>query len=193
MANPRETKPVVHTKKHIARLERERQQTRLILFSFIGIIVFVIGLIVYGYLDINYFQAKRTVAKVGSVSITVGEWQTRVRMEQSRLNNLLALYQQYQNAFGMDLSSQIGSVNSELGNPTTLGQTVLDQVINEELIRQEAAKRGITASPSEIDQSIQAQYIYFPNGSPTPTITPTSLTFPPLSPEPLKSVTLTPP
>jgi hypothetical protein len=62
MANPRENKPVIHTKKHIARLERERFQTRLILFSFIGILVIIVGLVVYGYLDIKYFQALRPVA-----------------------------------------------------------------------------------------------------------------------------------
>ncbi len=79
MANPRENKPVLHTKKHIARLERERLQTRLILFSFIGVLVIVVGLVVYGYLDVKYFQALQPVAKVGNVSIPIGEWQARVR------------------------------------------------------------------------------------------------------------------
>ncbi len=32
MANPREEKPVLHTKKHLARLERERRQTNIILY-----------------------------------------------------------------------------------------------------------------------------------------------------------------
>ncbi len=53
MAKPRDEKPVIHTKKHIARLERERQQTRLVLFSFIGIMVAVVFLIVYGYVYIK--------------------------------------------------------------------------------------------------------------------------------------------
>ncbi len=43
-----------------------------------------------------------------------------------------------------------------------MGQTVLDQMIDEELIRQEAAKRGITASKAEVDQAIQASYQYYP-------------------------------
>jgi peptidyl-prolyl cis-trans isomerase D len=192
MANPREGKPVLHTRKHIARLERERQQTRLILFSFIGVLVVVIGLIVYGYLDIHYFQSRRAVAQVGGVSITVGDWQTRVRMERSRLINQISLYQQYTSMFGMDLSSQTASLTNELNTPTTLGQTVLDQMIDEELVRQEAAKRGIRASTAEVDQEIQSSYQYFPNGSPTPTVTPTSVTLPTLSAETLKLVTVTP-
>jgi parvulin-like peptidyl-prolyl isomerase len=192
MANPRENKPVIHTKKHIARLERERFQTRLILFSFIGILVIIVGLVVYGYLDIKYFQALRPVAKVSNVSIPVGEWQARVRMERSRLISQLQLYQQYSQYFGMDLSSQEQQISAQLNDPTTLGQTVLDQMIDEELIRQEAAKRGITASKEEVDQAIQAAYQFYPNGTPTPTITPTPVELPTLSPETLALVTITP-
>ena len=43
MPNPREEKPVLHTKKHLARLERERRQTNIILFTFIGLLVIVAG------------------------------------------------------------------------------------------------------------------------------------------------------
>lgn len=192
MAKPREKQPVIHTKKHIARLERERQQTRLILFSFIGIVVIVIGLLGYGYLDVHYLQARRAVAKVGNVSITVGEWQARVRMYRTQLINQLSMYQQYSQYFGMDTSSQTQQITSQLSDSTTVGQTVLDQLIDEELVRQEAAKRGITASQQEVDDAIHASYRYFPNGSPTPTITPTSITFPTLSPETLALVTITP-
>ena len=51
-------------------------------------------------------QFRRPVAKIGDVSIPVGEWQARVRMERTRLINQLAMYQQYSQYFGMDLSSQ---------------------------------------------------------------------------------------
>ncbi len=54
MAKPRENKPVQHTKKHIARLERERRQTRMILGGFIAIIIFAVGMLVYGYVDQHY-------------------------------------------------------------------------------------------------------------------------------------------
>ncbi len=192
MANPPDNKPVLHTKKHIARLERERFQTRLILYSFIGVLVIVAGLIIYGYLDIKYFQQLRPVAKVGNVNIPVGTWEARVKMERTRLVNQLTLYQQYAQYFGMDLSSQEQQIMSQLNAPTTLGQSVIDQMIDEELVREEAAKRGITASPQEVQDAIQASYQFFPNGSPTPTITPTSVSFPTLSPETLALVTLTP-
>ena len=57
-------KPVLH-KKHVARLQREEQQSRIILYAFIGIVVAVLLLLAYGYYDINYLQRQRPVAKVG--------------------------------------------------------------------------------------------------------------------------------
>ncbi len=192
MANRRDNKPVLHTRKHTARLERERTQTRIILFSFIGILVIAAGLIVYGYLDQNYFQSRRAVAKVNGVSITVGEWQARVRLQRTQLINQLQLYNQYTTYFGMDLSSQMQQIQQQLNDPTTLGQSVLDQMIDEELVRQEAKKRGITVSPQEVEKAIEASFSYYPNGTPTPTITPTPVSSPTLSPETLALVTLTP-
>jgi peptidyl-prolyl cis-trans isomerase D len=192
MANPREEKPVLHTKKHLARLERERRQTNIILFSFIGILVIVVGLIGYSILYNTYLQGHQAVAKIGNTTITVNEWQARYLLQSKNLQNQYAMYQQYSQYFGMDFSQQEQQIQSQLSNPTTLGQSVLDQMIDEELVRQEAAKRGITASKAEVDDAIQAAFGYYPNGSPTPTITPTDVTLPTLSPLTLNFVTLTP-
>ena len=166
MPNPREEKPVLHTKKHLARLERERRQTNIILFTFIGLLVIVAGLIGYAVLYSTYLQARQPVAKVGNVNVTVSEWQARVRLQTQNLQNQYAMYQQYGQMFGMDYSQQEQQIQDQLNDPTSLGQSVLDQLTDEELICQEAAKLGITVSKSEVDPSIQGNYNFYPNGSP---------------------------
>ncbi|HEX2696784.1 MAG TPA: peptidylprolyl isomerase [Anaerolineales bacterium] len=193
MANPRESRPVLHTKKHTARLERERQQTRWIFISFIAILVAVVGLIAYGLAYPKYIQPNLTIAKVEGVSIKAGPWQVRVKFAREQLISQYQTYQQYQ-AYGLDVSSQLNSIAVQLSDATGLGQKVLDQMIDEEVIRQEAAKRGITVSRQEVDNAIQAAFDYFPSGTPTPTITPTAVTvvYPTLSAETLKLVTITP-
>ena len=154
MANEQGKKPVVHTKKHIARLERERRQSRLILYIFIGILATVIGLLVYGYLDLNYFQLRRPLATVGGKNILVGEFESRVRLQRQQL-----LYQynqmQYYQMVGLDVTSQIQQIETSLNDTQTMGQNVLDQLIEEEVIRQEAAKRGITVTEEELDHAIR--------------------------------------
>ena len=171
MPNEQEHKHVVHTKKHIARLERERQQTRLIMYLFIGIVVAVVGLLAYGYLDVNYFQLNKPVATVNGVEISAADFESRVRIQRSQL---LQNYQQYvQFSQFMDTTQQLQQIQYYLDTPNVIGQGVIDQLVNEEVVRQEAVKLGISVSPEELEQAIQGEFGYYPNGTSTPTTTPT--------------------
>ena len=173
--------PKVITKKHMARLERERRQTRIILGIAIAGIVIVLSLLGYGYLKLNVLQLREPVAEVNGVTITAGEWQERVRFQRAQLINIYNQYLLYQQNFGFDYSQQLTEIQSTLQDPQTVGQQVLDQMRDEIIIRQEAEKRGITVSPEEVDQLFEENFGFFPNGSPTPTITPTEFSFPTLT------------
>jgi len=176
--------PKIVTKKHIARLERERQQVRLIRAIAIGGIVLVVLLLGYGYLNLNYLQRREPVAEVNGEIITTGQWQERVQLQRISLLNQYNQALLYQN-FGLDTSQQQQQILFALQVPETLGQQVLDQMVDEELVRQEAEKRGITVSKEEIDEAVEAAYGFFPNGTPTPTITPTEFSLSTLSAEQL--------
>jgi hypothetical protein len=191
MPNDSGKKAVLH-KKHVARLQREKQQSRAILFTFIGILGAVALLLLYGYLDINYFQLQRPVAKVGGTEILVNQLQPRVRLQREQLLGQYNQYQQYQQLFGMDVQAQLTDLESQLNSPAVIGQAVLDQLINEQLIRLEAAKRGITISDAEMKEVEESAFGYFPNGSPTPSVTPTEVTLPEDPAEAFKIVTITP-
>ncbi len=184
-------KPVLH-KKHVARLQRERQQSRIILYTFIAIVAAVLLLLTYGILDINYFQLKKPVAKVGDVEIIAEEFEARVRMQRQQLLGQYSQFVQYQQLFGMDTTQQLQQIEAYLNNPEFLGQSILDQMINEELMRQEAAKRGITVSAEELNEFIQAEFRFFPNGTPTATVTPTEVVLPEPPAEAFEIVTITP-
>src|SRR5688500_2522567 len=173
--------PKVVTKKHIARLERERRQTNIIRGIAIGGILIVALLLGYGYLKLNVLQLREPVAEVNGVTISTGQWQERVQLQRVNLLNLYQTYQFYQQNFGMDTSQQLQQIQFTLQSPELLGQEVLDQMIDEILIRQEAEARGITVSDEEVEKAVQAAYDFFPNGTPTPTITPTEFSLPTLS------------
>lgn len=191
MPNEQGYKPVLH-KKHVARLQREQHQGRIILYTFFGILAVVVLLLVYGWLDIKYFQAQRPVAKVGDAEILLKDFEPRVRLQRQQLLSQFNLYSQYAQ-FGMDVNAQLQQIESNLNQPTLVGQTVLDQMINEELIRQEAAKRGITVDETELNEAVQGAFSYFPNGTPSPTTTPTQVTLPDAPAEAFTVVTKTPP
>lgn len=172
MTNDSGKKAVLH-KKHVARLQREKQQSRMILYAFVGILAFVVLLLGYGYLDANYFQLQRPVAKVGENEILVSQFQPRVRLQRQQLLAQYNQYAQYAELFGMDVQTQLTQIEAQLNAPTDIGQTVLDQLIDEQLIRLEAEKRGITITEAELEEAKQTAFGFYPNGSPTPTVTPT--------------------
>jgi len=191
MSNESGRKPVLH-KKHVARLQREQQQTRVVLYTFFGVLVIVLLLLLYGWLDIKFFQLNKPVAKVGDTEILLKDFEPRVKLQRQNLLSQYNQYEQYAQFFGMDVSSQLQQIQAQLDAPEQVGQTVLDFMINEELIRQEAAKRGITISEQEIDEAVRAGYEFYPDGTPTPTVTPTEVTQLDNPPEALALVTATP-
>jgi len=183
-------KPRVATKKHVARLERERQQValvRTVAIVMFGVIALLLG---YGYLDLNYLQLQKPVAEVNGHEITVKQWQERVQLERINLVNLYQRYQEFQQFYGMDVSQQIQDVEYYMQSPEALGQLVISRMTDELLIADEAEKRGITVSDDEVNMRIQEAYNFFPNGTPVPTITPTAFEYPTHTSEQL---TLVPP
>jgi peptidyl-prolyl cis-trans isomerase D len=178
-------KPKVLTQKHVARLERERRQVAIVRTVAIVMIGMVILLIGYGLFDNYYLQLQKPVAEINGEKITIKHFQERVQLQRVNLVNLYQRYQFFQQNFGMDVTQQIQEVQFYLQTPESLGQLVINQMTEEILIRQEAEKRGITASDAEVEKAIQEAYSFYPDGTPTPTITPTAFEYPTLTSEQL--------
>lgn len=174
----------------MARLERERRQINLIRGVAIAGVLIVVGLLAYGYLRLNVFSLREPVAEVNGETIRTGEWQERVKFQRAQMLNTYNQYVFFQQNFGMDYSQQLQEISFTLSAPEMVGQQVLDRMIEEVLIRQEAESRGITVSAAEVETSIRENFDFFPDGTPTPTVTPTDVSFPTLTSQQL---TLYPP
>ncbi len=191
----------VYNKKHIARAQRERMQRNWLIGGTIAVVVAVIGLVVYGYLQQTVLLKHKPVAVVNGESITVEKFQKRVRYTRSNLINQYQQYAQILQYFGNDPESpftqqyqtQMQQVAAQLGNPISVGQQTLDQMVDEVLMRQKAEEMGITVTDEEIERFIQEQFGYYANGeAPTPTAYPTPRPTSTLSPEQLALVTPVP-
>jgi peptidyl-prolyl cis-trans isomerase D len=174
-------KSQIVTKKHLARQQRERIQNRYILITSIAIIVIVIGLIGYGLIQQYILQPQQPVAKVANNVITTKQFQTYARYERLQYIQQYQQYQQFAQLFGSDQSSlsyiqqYLAQIQYQL-EPTNLGQSALDYLIANQIIQQEAGKRGITVTDAEIDKSLQDYFGYYPDG--TPTTQPTTIPVP---------------
>ncbi len=185
-------KQVPLSRRHVARLQRERFYIRLLTGIALGIIVAVILLLGYGILEQVYLQYNQPVAIVNGEKITTLQFQARVRIQRLILQDNIQRYQQLGQLFGVDVTSQIQPWQNLLNSPQELGRQVLEQLIEDALIRQEAKRLGITVSEAEIEQEIRAQFNFYPDGTPTPSPTATPFSTPTLSPETLALITLTP-
>lgn len=138
------------TKKERSRLERERRLNRLIIGGSVAIGLLIVVVLAYGYITEVVMKARQPVATVNGVPIETAEWQARVRAQ----------------AILEDASEQ---------DLVTLAGQVLDQMAREEIIRQEAQRRGISIPPEEIDRAIELFFGYdrdaAVNPEPTPPIT----------------------
>jgi hypothetical protein len=63
-------------------------------------------------------------------------------------------------------AGQLAQAQAQL-EPSLIGQQVLNQMVDDALIRQEAKRRGITVSEADIDKAIQDALGFFPDGTPT--------------------------
>ena len=74
--------------------------------------------------------------------------------------------------FGNDPQSQqyfqqqLDQIQTQLTDLNTLGRSDTTSLQNDQLVRDEAARRGITVSAAEIDQGYQEFFGFYPNGRP---------------------------
>lgn len=173
-------RPAPTTRKHLARLERERILRRNIIIGSLAVIILVIALVGYGLLESTVLQPRQPVASVEGEQITTAEFQARVRYERRNLvNQYLNVYQTMQ-MFGSDPNTQaffqqnLNQIQFQL-DPQSLGNDIINRMVEDIMIRKEAERRGITVTEQEIDRYIQEAFGFFPEGeAPTPTPIPTT-------------------
>jgi len=194
MAKSKPTKVV--SKKHLARVERERQQTAIITFVAVGVLVIVVGLIGYGMLYDTVIQAHQPIVKVNNDVMTTQEFQVWVRITRQNMINQYMQYYQLVQMFGSDPTTDptITSLSSQL-NPTNaaaIGNQVILSAEDSFIIRQYAKAHGITVTAKEVQDAMADAFNYYPNGTPTATVTATSFVYSTLSATQLALETLTP-
>lgn len=166
----RRSKTPLQTKKHLARLERERLQRRYILISTIVIVILVVGLLGYGLINEYVIKPNQAVLKVGEDKVTVQDFVAVARFNGQQIINNYIQNLQLAQFYGFD-SSYYESFRQQAQSALdkdVLGERTLNNLIEDLLIRQEAKRRGITVSEEEILAEIQSQFGYYPRGTPTP-------------------------
>ncbi len=163
-------KPQKVTKKHLARKQQEEKQVKTAITVTVVILAVVAILLGYVLIDRYIIEPNTTVARVGETEIKAGEFRSSTTY--SRLN-MLNQATQYVNYFGDTGKQYALSLILQIKDPTIVGENVLNQLIDEVIISEEAANRNITVSDEEVQQELQEQFGFYPEGTYTPTVTTT--------------------
>lgn len=184
------------------RAEREAVVQRYIILATIAIIAIAAVILLIAVVVDGLIVPNQVAATVNGQNITVGEFQRRVRLERSLRNNQLNQAIAQYSALGASgdqiiqfLSSQppYSTYLSELEVPDQLGNTVLNDMIDDRLIRARAQELGITVTDADIEAQIQDFFGYDPEALLSdPTATPTATTSPTPFVSPTPSPSLTP-
>jgi len=180
MAKKAQKKPVKKelTRKQISRLARERKQEKLLIGGVVAVAVILVAVLGYGLISETYIKARRPVAIIGDTPIQTAEFQARVRFTRLQMRNELSSLQVNRMSLDPDAESsefmlnyidgQIRNLESQLAPESAgvIGDQVLEQLINEQLIRQEAERRGISVSADEIQTEIELGFGYDANPEP---------------------------
>lgn len=195
----RSQKPQAPTKKHLARQEREARQRRTILIATIAVVAVVVILIIYGFVQTNVLQPRQPVAEVNGTNIVTDDFVERTRFERNSLvqqaisnYQTLQLLGEEQSDLTLSFLNNIQQIRFQL-DPTSFGREVINRMIDDVLIAEEAQARGITVTDEEVQEELQLQFGFSPEGlPPTPTAFPTARPTSTLSADQLALVTPVP-
>ncbi|MFO7696582.1 MAG: peptidylprolyl isomerase [Anaerolineae bacterium] len=182
-------------RRHISRMEQERRMRRWLYTGVGATFGLVFLLLAWGLVDNYVLKPARPVATVGGEQIRTDEYQKLVQYRrydsQMYLQTLEQQRQQFAAVEGQEflvdyIDQQIQQIQQTY---SYLPTSVLDQMIQDLVIRQEAAKRGITVTAAEVQTLLEQQFGYDPNAqaaaeavatleagwTPTPEVAPTAV------------------
>ncbi len=179
------------SRKEVLLARKQQRQTRQIRIAVIGIAALLGAVLLIGFINELFIKPTSPVAMVDDEEISMREWRERVTLQRAQL--IIGL-ENLAETFGQDIGQVqqfAGQQITLLEDPQTLGQLVLDQLIDEKMILHEAEARGITVSDADVQNEIEGSFNYFGGALPTPLPTPTETIMPTPSLTPIPTAVIT--
>ena len=141
------------TKKQLSRHQKEQRQQRLAIAFVAAVVVLIVGVLGFGLFRELIYIPSRPIAVVNGVTIPVSTYARVMAFRQLILDQQLNFYES-QAAYVQDANQQmfLQFQQQQLQNMRlNLGMQVPEDLIDEELIRQEAVKRGLTVTAADVE------------------------------------------
>ena len=179
MAKRKVKQDISLTRKQVSRREKERRQR----LNLIGVAV-AIGCLILVILGFGVYQElvgkpAAPVAKVNGVPLSTNIYQKRVRLERMMLDANMEMMRTQRSLYDPEVDTFMLSIIDQQISQLSVQRDLLntesfvDELIQEELIRQAAQEAGVSVSPQEIDRQIEQEFGYSQE-EPTPVPSPST-------------------
>jgi parvulin-like peptidyl-prolyl isomerase len=151
------------TKKQIAYGKRQARQQRIVTLILIGLGVVVLGIALAAIINVAWLQPRKAVARVNGATIRMDEYVALTNVRRANLENTIANYEN--EISGLDsedetsafliqyYQSYVDQLKAEL---TNVESSSLEELIEDELIREKAGEVGLSVTDAEVQESIAA-------------------------------------
>jgi parvulin-like peptidyl-prolyl isomerase len=169
----------VLSRRQLSKREREVRQRRLITIFGVITATAVLLVLAFGFYQEYVVKPSAPVATVNGKPISTRDYQAMVRYQRYQHSSTIARLQSQLSLLDPTAEDQqflVQYIQQQIQQlqvaEVSLATDVLDNMIDDELIRQEAARRNITVTADELQAEIEQQFGYFRNPpTPTPTLT----------------------
>jgi len=179
------------TRKQIAYRKQDQKKQRRLIIAISVVAALIVLVLIYGAVQHFLIEPQSPIALVNGVPISTLDYQKLYRFQSYQLERTLQQLQQQQSQYAGDEENKFlydylqQSIDQVRARQRSLPQDVLSEMIDNELIRQEAERRGITVTPEELQAHIEQEFGYDRNPpTPTPTATLTATQVITLTPTP---------
>ncbi len=186
------------TRDELTRHERESRAQRMLVLGLTGIVLLMALILGFGFWRTYVARGSESVATVEGRGITLEAFARRLDINRKNLEQQMeAMQQQYVANSGSPLADLFQQQIQQIQfTQALLPEQTLQQMVDEELVRQEAARRGITVSAEEVDNQIETAFgdppTPVPQASPTTDPSATAAPTPTPSPSPTPGPSPTP-
>ena len=170
------------TKKQAARSTRDAQARKRVIIGVVIASVLVVGVIAAGLINEFLLVPSSPVATVNGERITTDDYQKLVRYQRLNITNYIrnvenekAVYDPDDENSQMMIQFYDQMLTQAQQQLDTIGTSVLEQMIEDVLIRQGAVAEGITISEEQVDEKVESLFGYQrnpPTPAPIPSPTP---------------------
>jgi hypothetical protein len=173
------------TRLQLSRYEREQRQRRIVVLVAAAVGLTTVALVAAAAIQIGVIAPSRAVANVGGQAITVQSLQKRMRLTQT---SVIGRAQSLQQQIAASAGSEQGDLFAQFyqqqfqqvvaqGSAEAIAQSAYQSMVDEQLVRQEAARRSLTVAADDVQKELESSTGYyratltpFPTDPPQPTV-----------------------